>query len=346
MHLELSPLKFRDKQVLRNLMELNMHDQSEFDGYNINEHGLYDYRYIDHYHTDDARKAFFVRADGRLAGFVLLRCEATHTSLAEFFIMRKYRHQGVGQRVAERIFELFPGRWHVSQFSTNLPAQMFWRKTLGEYTAGDFLEDTAPDEDFPHFFGPVQKFTVPVTTQIYLVRHAHSTVTADEVGRPLSPKGEESLSRLSKIMAGEFIDAVYSSPYRRAVQTIERIAKTYDCSISLVDGFRERQLSLAPIADREAAVQRAWQETDFALPGGESNRAAAERGITALRDVLHNQQGKRVAIGVHGTIMTLIMHALDGGYGLEFSRSLSTPDIYRLTFHGDTFVSGRRLWCE
>lgn len=35
MHLELSPLKFRDKQVLRNLMELNMHDQSEFDGYNI-----------------------------------------------------------------------------------------------------------------------------------------------------------------------------------------------------------------------------------------------------------------------------------------------------------------------
>ena len=346
MHLELSPLKFRDKQVLRNLMELNMHDQSEFDGYNINEHGLYDYRYIDHYHTDDDRKAYFVRADGRLAGFVLLRCKATHNSLAEFFILRKYRHQGVGRRVAERIFELFPGRWHVSQFSTNLPAQMFWRKMLSESIAGDFLEGNAPDEDFPHFSGPVQKFAVPVTTQIYLVRHAHSAVTADEAGRPLSPKGEQSLVRLNEIMAGEFIDAVYSSPYRRAVQTVEGIAKTYDCKISIIDGFRERQLSVSSIADREAAVQRAWEQVDFTLPGGESNRTAAERGIIALREVLRNEQGKRVAIGVHGTIMTLIMHALDGEYGLEFSRSLSTPDIYRLTFHGDTFVSLIRLWCE
>lgn len=344
MLIQLEALKFRDKQVLRNLMELNMHDQSEYDGYNINDHGLYDYRYIDHYHTDADRKAYFVRADGRLAGFALLRLRDDYNSLAEFFILRKFRRQGLAARVAERIFELYPGQWQVSQFETNLPAQAFWHKFLTRYTGGSYTEAYGPDEDFPYFSGPLQRFTVPETTRIYLVRHAHSEPSPDESGRPLSLRGELDLPRVRDVLACEFIDRVYSSPYRRAVQTVEGVAQLFGHQVVSREGFRERQLAGDPLSYGPEEVKWAWADEDFCLPGGESNRAAARRGMAAMQDVLRECRGKRCAIGIHGTIMTLIMKELDSAINYEFSRGLSTPDIYRLVFRGGAFAGAERIW--
>ncbi len=35
--------------------------------------GLYDYMYLDHYWTEEGRHPFFIRVDGKLAGFALVR---------------------------------------------------------------------------------------------------------------------------------------------------------------------------------------------------------------------------------------------------------------------------------
>jgi predicted acetyltransferase len=48
--------------------------------------------------------------------------------MAEFFILRKYRHQGIGARAAWELFDRFPGRWEVFEIIENTAAQEFWRK--------------------------------------------------------------------------------------------------------------------------------------------------------------------------------------------------------------------------
>ena len=35
-----------------------------------------------------------------------------------------------------------PGRWEVGQMPRNTPAQAFWRRVIGEYTGGRFVEHT------------------------------------------------------------------------------------------------------------------------------------------------------------------------------------------------------------
>lgn len=119
--IRLEKVSYEDKAVLRNLLELYMYDFSEFrEGDNdVNEHGLYGYKYLDHYWTEPGRHPFLVRVGTKLAGFVLVRTtrmsdESTCYSTAEFFIMRKYRHQGIGQAVAFQVFDMFPGRWRVA----------------------------------------------------------------------------------------------------------------------------------------------------------------------------------------------------------------------------------------
>lgn len=148
--IELEVVQQTDKSVLRNLLELCHHDYSEFNQADVDEHGLYGYSYLDNYWTEPGRYAFFIKVGGKLAGFVMVRAIDTrpratpsrdnvHT-IAEFFVMRKYHHQGVGQIAAQRIFDRFPGPWSVDQEPGNLPAQRFWREVIGAYTHGDYEE--------------------------------------------------------------------------------------------------------------------------------------------------------------------------------------------------------------
>ncbi|MGF7056833.1 hypothetical protein [Brassicibacter mesophilus] len=48
-------------------------------------------------------------------------------SIAEFFVVKKYRKLGVGKGVAKMIFDRFKGEWKVGQIENNALAQYFWR---------------------------------------------------------------------------------------------------------------------------------------------------------------------------------------------------------------------------
>src|SRR4051794_26425212 len=67
--------------------------------------------------------------------------DVTH-SIGEFFVLRNYRRKGIGKFVANRIFNMFPGKWRVSQMEDNQPSKEFWRKVISEYTKRDYLETT------------------------------------------------------------------------------------------------------------------------------------------------------------------------------------------------------------
>lgn len=154
MQIEIIVAAEMQKPVLRQLLELYAHDFSEFTKEDVGEHGYFGYTYLDHYWTDDTRSPFFIKVDGNLAGFVLVRqhCEYTTNEyahdIAEFFVMRKYRGLGVGRRAAMQVFDLFPGEWEVRVYHSNKPAHVFWRKTIDDYTGGRYTYHPDPTEDW------------------------------------------------------------------------------------------------------------------------------------------------------------------------------------------------------
>lgn len=148
--MELLRVSSEKKIILRNLIELYQYDMSQFEDESdndVNEYGLFDYKYLDHYWTEDGRHPFFVMVSGKLAGFVLVR-EITVSddlpkfSIAEFFILRKYRRQGIGKEVAYKTFEMFKGIWSVSWLEKNSLAKTFWTRTISEYSEGEYSETT------------------------------------------------------------------------------------------------------------------------------------------------------------------------------------------------------------
>jgi predicted acetyltransferase len=152
----IEPIRYEDKPVLRRMLQLYLYDFSEFEPLELNEHGEFDYRYLDHYWAPDdgeERHPFFIHAGGKRAGFALVRVVNGVKVFAEFFVMRSYRGTGVGSEAAKAVFARMPGRWLVHQVPGNLPAQVFWRRVIGELTGGDF------DEEFDES-GVTQRFTV------------------------------------------------------------------------------------------------------------------------------------------------------------------------------------------
>jgi len=144
MVIKIEPISIENKSVLIQLMELYMYDFSLYSNNDVNEHGFFGYSHIDDYWNEEGRFPYFIRVDGRIAGFVLVRscCEYNDLknphNIAEFFIMQKYRRQGIGKQVAMRIFDLHKGGWEISQWLENLQAQNFWKSVVQEYTKGQF----------------------------------------------------------------------------------------------------------------------------------------------------------------------------------------------------------------
>lgn len=180
-------------------------------------------------------------------------------------------------------------------------------------------------------------------TNIYFVRHAHSTYSTDEVGRPLSLRGLYDANLVANLLMHHDIDHVISSPYKRAIQTVEKVAQQFNLTIELVEGFRERTLSEHPVPNFDEAIAKVWEEPAFSWKGGESNLVAQERGVTSLLQVLDEWQDKNVVIGTHGNIMVLIMNYFDVKYNLAFWDQLQMPDIYQLSFEGRKLRDVKRI---
>lgn len=159
MNITVSPVPFEEKPVLRNLMHLYLYDMSEFDQEDVDSHGLFEYKYLDHYWTEADRHAFFIKVDTHLAGFILVNPHSivveNANTIAEFFVMRKYRRKGIGLYVAREVFDRLPGDWEVRELTDNTAAHAFWRYVIDTYTSGKYNERIVNDE---RWNGPVQTF--------------------------------------------------------------------------------------------------------------------------------------------------------------------------------------------
>jgi predicted acetyltransferase len=143
-----------DFVVVSNLFQLYAYDMSDFMDFDVGRTGRYGLpQSLWNYWggaagTGEIRwpagwrgHPFLVRADDALAGFALVKqLSDAAIDMGEFFIMRKYRRRGLGAHVACKMFDRFPGTWDVRELVPNIAAQAFWRKTISDYTNGQFEE--------------------------------------------------------------------------------------------------------------------------------------------------------------------------------------------------------------
>ena len=138
------PATLREYRVVSRMLELYLHDLSEADGEDVDECGRFRYTWLPDFWRKADHAAFVILAGDKYAGFALVDNDVVipdrERSIEEFFVLRKYRRQGIGKQAATAIFRASPGRWEVGQRMTNDQGRAFWRNVIGSLTDGGFSE--------------------------------------------------------------------------------------------------------------------------------------------------------------------------------------------------------------
>lgn len=163
--------------------------------------------------------------------------------------------------------------------------------------------------------------TRPSVTRLFLARHGATTASAEDrfagaIDTPLSDEGRRQARLLGERLAKENIDAVYSSPMSRAMETA-RLACREPHPMSelreIAHGHWEG-LTRAEAEQRFPAEIAAWEEDPFtfAPQGGESGVSVLARALPVIREIVERHQGRQVLVVSHKATLRLVLCSLLG----------------------------------
>ena len=177
-------------------------------------------------------------------------------------------------------------------------------------------------------------------TTIYFVRHAEPNYNNhDDMTRELTAKGWADRKRVTEFLKDKNITKLYSSPYKRAVDTIGDFAEVSGLEIATDYDFRERKVGDGWIDDFDTFAQKQWEDFSYKLEHGESLGEVQERAVAALNKILDVCDNENVAVGIHGTALSVLVHYVDAFSYAEFCRIVDVmPWIVEMKFDGKQFV--------
>ena len=174
--------------------------------------------------------------------------------------------------------------------------------------------------------------------RIVLIRHGETDWNAEDryqgqLDPPLNRRGIAQARRLAEELKGAGLQALYSSPLQRALQTAEIISQALDIPLHTDPRLKEiRQgewegLLRSEIAARYPELFRRWLEEPWAAtpPGGESLAQVRERVIAAVSEIASRHRGEKVGVVTH-LIPIYIIKAHYQGLTFEALRGTAFPN--------------------
>lgn len=147
---QLIPATLDDYPSIQNMARFYVYDMSRECGLNSADwacpaDGLYESFDFKHYFVDSDRRAYLVKVNEELAGFVLLyqtgKQPKIQWHIGEFFILARFQHRGLGLMVAQQVWQQHPGSWEVTVIPENKRALQFWRKAIASIETDNFIEE-------------------------------------------------------------------------------------------------------------------------------------------------------------------------------------------------------------
>ena len=176
-------------------------------------------------------------------------------------------------------------------------------------------------------------------TKIYFVRHAQPEhACEDDRTRPLTGEGKKDSAIVFEFLKDKHIDAFYSSPYKRSVDTIADSADFFGKDIITDEDLREREKG--ENGNNHGMFHKRWADHNYHEEGGESIAMVQKRNMRALTEILRDNINKEVVVGTHGTALSTILNFYDKSFGCDdFLRIIDwMPYVIELDFEGDKLV--------
>lgn len=158
--------------------------------------------------------------------------------------------------------------------------------------------------------------------ELVFVRHAEPVRIAPGGGVPadpaLTPRGAEQAGRLAAWLAAERVDAVLSSPQRRARETAAPVARAHGLDVEVVEGLVEYDVQsdhYIPVEELKATRDPRWTamlEGRWHEFGGDPPAVFRARVLRAVDGIVARHAGQTVVAVCHGGVVNVALGAVLG----------------------------------
>ena len=166
-------------------------------------------------------------------------------------------------------------------------------------------------------------------TTVYFIRHAQPDFSVKNTSvRSLTEEGLADRLKAADFLENSEISAIYSSPYKRAYDTVLPIAERRTINIKTDDRLRERSNGEGAEPFEEYS-EKQWNDFSYKRPNGES------LGKTQYRNK-----------GTHGACLSTIINYYKPEFRFaDFMRILNfMPFIVKFIFEGEKIISIEELF--
>ncbi|MGK0575964.1 histidine phosphatase family protein [Macrococcus capreoli] len=164
--------------------------------------------------------------------------------------------------------------------------------------------------------------------QIYFIRHSIRDISyKHDESAPLTEQGVELANKLVNLFKDKEITNIFSSPFKRAIDTVQPIADYKEMDVEIIDDFYERTVG-DWIDNFSEFAERQWKDFDYKLEDGESLNEVKKRILPAFESIVEKCDGNIIICG-HGTSFSVLFnHLTDGAFGYEEFCEMKMPDVF------------------
>ena len=200
--------------------------------------------------------------------------------------------------------------------------------------------------------------SAPHSTRLCIVRHGETAWNAEhrvqgQLDVPLNAIGQAQALAVSKVLARETFDAIYSSDLSRAQQTAEPIAGYFSMKLILEKDLRERhygifeRLTYAEVKRRfpEDYARFEARDPEFAFRTGERLKDFYARSVAVLQRIAEEHRGRSILVFTHGGVLDMLYRHVTG-LGIRAPRDFGIPNagLNRLELRAEGWVI--RAWAD
>ncbi|MGG1290361.1 histidine phosphatase family protein [Bacillus smithii] len=176
--------------------------------------------------------------------------------------------------------------------------------------------------------------------RLYIVRHCEAE--GQDFLSPLTKRGFKQAESLSEFFSNIRVEQVISSPFLRAVQSVEPLCQKQNLKIEIDKRLSERIHSTDPLPDWLEKLKATFQDMELSYEGGESSNEATKRIVNVVEEALKNEH-ENILMATHGNLMSLLIKFFNQDFGFEQWQNLTNPDVFLLRFTNKQ-VHLERLW--
>jgi broad specificity phosphatase PhoE len=188
-------------------------------------------------------------------------------------------------------------------------------------------------------------------TEIIIVRHGETEWNVGEIFRgridiELNETGIKQAELLAEYLSEQKIDAIYSSPLKRAIKTAEIIAGYHKLTIDITPGLIDfdygkwQGLSHQKVKDKYKELYAAWinHPERVKMPAGESLNEVRIRAMGVVTEVIARYNGTVVLVS-HRVVNKILICALLGLDNSHFwNIRQDTCGITAFTYENEQFI--------